>query len=485
MSSRNDMPLLATTRVAPRALLSLVGAGVADRISIALVSVAAFAVGLWVGLDLRSAPPLQAVDRLFLLSLALTVPLPIAALSALYHESLHRTLLPWPVRAQAHFDLGMRLLLRRHGAWGAVAVGAGLGAAWGRPPWAFFALAAFPTFVLASAFLLALGAAGAGAALADAEGGWISRTRAHLAGPFASPRHAPFFYLPALAFGLVAVLGMVALAGAATLAQGAGAGRGDFHALAWLALPLGVGIFGVLLGRLAYARHGLKTIARVHEEARTIYGGRPAPAEPPYGAAIGRVLSRRVAPYFDKELREQSRAHRALWAIVALSILVGVIYAVNVGARLAVAPFVAALVVIYVATLPLRRSPRLSGIDYLISLPLRRGAAWLGRWLALLWPLAHVFGAVALAIGLRHGREALLNIVVLGVATSMAATAATRARSGLRLRRRRDHWGIARNLVPAVAVAAALLGQRWLAIGWALEGVLVVYALIALFGGRR
>ncbi|MCK5800655.1 MAG: hypothetical protein KAI47_25880, partial [Deltaproteobacteria bacterium] len=79
MSSPNDMPLLATTRVAPRALLSLVGAGVADRISIALVSVAAFAVGLWVGLDLRSAPPLQAADRLFLLSLALTVPLPIAA----------------------------------------------------------------------------------------------------------------------------------------------------------------------------------------------------------------------------------------------------------------------------------------------------------------------------------------------------------------------------------------------------------------------
>ena len=428
-----------------------------ERLLLPLSLIAALAVGVWLGFDLHREVLAVALDRLFLLLLALAAPLPIAALGALYHEPLHRVLLPWPVSAARHFRLGLSLLLRRHGPWLAIALGAGLGAGWQRSPRLAVLLAVFSTLCWCGALLAAAGLAGLGAAAADAEGATAEKLRASLAGPFASPRHAPFFYLPALAFALAAIVALAALAGVLRLA----APQTGASALGWalLGAPLVVGLLALLLGAWAYARHGLRTIARVHEETRTVFGGRPAPVDPPYGGGLERWLPRRVAPYFGKELREQARAHRGLWALVTLFALVCAAYAVNVGSPLRAAPLIAALVLIWLACAPLRRTPRLSGPRYVITLPLHRKASFFGRWLALLWPLTHAGLAAMLALGLRHGLRAASLVAALALVAAAAASATT----GPSLERRSDqHWGAGARLIPALAFAAAILGMTLL-----------------------
>lgn len=428
---------------------------VGERLLLPISLLAGLAVGAWLGFDLHSAPLAMALDRLFLLLLALAAPLPIAALGAFYHEPLHRVLLPWPVSGARHFRLGLSLLVRRHGPWLAIALGAGLGAGWQRPPRVALWLAIFSTLCWLGALLLAAGLAGLGAAAADAEGDTAEKLRSGLAGPFASPRHAPFFYLPALAFALAAVLALAALAGVLRLTTTQDPALGGLL----LAAPLLGGLLALLVGGIAYARHGLRTIARVHEEARTIFGGRPAPVDPPYGGGLARWLPRRVAPYFGKELREQARAHRGLWALVTLFALVCAAYAVNVGAPLRAAPLIAALVLIWLACAPLRRAPRLAGPRYVITLPLRRGAAFFGRWLALLWPLGHAGLAATLALGWRHETRSALSVAALALLASAAASATT----GPSTKRRSDqHWGAGARLIPALAFAAAIFGLSWL-----------------------
>ncbi len=470
-----------STAIAARPPLTpLVEGAQRERLLGLALAVAGAGVGLSLGLDLRSLSALAAADKLYLLSLALAAPLPIAALAALYHAPIHRTLLPWPVSARAHFALGLRMLLWRQWPWAAAATAAGLGAGWGRPSAAMLALTALPATLAIAAQLAAVGAAGLCALLADADGLSVSKLRAGMAGPFASPRHAPFFYVPALAFAVVAFCGLISLVGAVELAVSDGSPSG--RSLALLGAAPAVGTLLAFVGWAGYARCGLRTIARVHEEAKTIYGGRPAPAEPPYGAWIVKLLPRLVAPYTYKELREQSRSHRALWALIALWVLACAAYAVNVGAALPAAPLVAALVLIYLASLPLRRSPRVGGADYLITLPLRPRVSWLGRWVALWWPLSHAVGASALAIGLRHGRRAALALVALALATSLAATALTIASAA---RHQRRGWGPAVQLVPALAVVAALSGQRSWELGMAVAGALALLGVGLVLGARR
>jgi hypothetical protein len=476
--------MASSTAIAARpSLTSLVEGATRERVLGLVLAVAGAGVGFSLGLDLRSLSPLAAADKLYLLCLALVAPLPIAALAALYHAPIHRTLLPWPVSARAHFGLGARMLLWRQWPWGAAAAAAGLGAGWGREPSAMVALIALPCALALAAQLASLGAAGLCALLADAEGPTLTKLRVGMAGPFASPRHAPFFYLPALAFGVVAFSGLLSMVGAVELATSE---TPSARALGLLGVAPAVGALVALIGFVGYARCGLRTIARVHEEARTIYGGRPAPAEPPYGAWIVQLLPRLVAPYAGKELREQSRSHRALWAVVTLWMLVCGVYTINVGAALPAAPLVAALVMIYLTTLPLRRAPRVGGADYLVTLPLRLRAAWFGRWVALSWPTSHAVAAAALALGLRHDTRAALALVTLALATSLAATALTSPRVAGR-RGRGTGWGPAAQLVPALAVAAALAGQRSWELGMALTGALALLGLGAglLAGGRR
>lgn len=439
-------------RRAPK-ISHLAAPAVGERLLLPLSLLAALAVGIWLGFDLHGEALPVALDRLFLLLLALAAPLPIAALGALYHEPLHRVLLPWPVSAARHFSLGLGLLARRHGPWLAIALGAGLGAGWQRSARIALLVVGFTTVCWLGALLAAAAMAGLGAAAADAEGATAEKLRSSLAGPFASPRHAPFFYLPALAFALAAVMALAALAGVLRLATPQTA----TPALGWalLGAPLVVGLFALLIGAWAYARHGLRTIARVHEEARTVFGGRPAPVDPPYGNGLARWLPRRVAPYFGKELREQARAHRALWALVTLFALVCGAYAINVGEPLRAAPLIAALVLIWLACAPLRRAPRLSGPRYVITLPLHRSAGFFGRWLALLWPLTHAGVAAILVLGWRHGLRPALWVAALALVASAAASATT----GPSIKRRSaQHWGAGARLIPALAFAAAIAG---------------------------
>jgi hypothetical protein len=291
-------------------------------------------------------------------------------------------------------------------------------------------LVAFSLTFFSVAALNALGFAGLAAWASDAEGEAIGQLRRGLAGPFVSPRHSPYLYFPAFAYGIttfgvsLAMEGMDALLSKTALAISP----------LWLIItPCVLAVIFLILGSRAYARTGLKAIARVAEEARTIYGGKPAPVDPPYGWRLAKLLPGAAATYFKKELREQSRIHRGLWAYSVLVGLAFLLYGLDFGSVLNAIPWIAVVLLAWISTLPTRRKPRHSGEQILLTLPQKPWARLVGRWLALLFVAAHLGLATVFALFIRHEpMQAWILLAILPVST-LWAVALTMRRSFGRL----------------------------------------------------
>lgn len=461
----------------PIKLHRLVEGAVGGLLLNALLFIAALVIGLWIGFDLRLLSFVQAIDRLHLLALALLSPLPIAALGALYHARIHALLLPLPISARTHFYLGIRLYLS-HWAWIMIAIGAGIGAGFGRGWIELILLILFPTFIVISGGLISYAMAGFCAPLSDANGRLYDSIRESLAGPFSTPRHAPFFYLPAFAFFIATMLSYSSFSSAIQIVLKIKKQLSLEPALLFsFILPLFVGVIAFLLSLISFSRHGLKTIARVIEEKKTVYGGKPAPADPPYGSLWARLFPRTIAAHFAKELREQSRAHPALWPVIGLLMFASLIYAINVGEPLKAAPLIAALSLIWVASVPLRRSPILSGAAFVQTLPLSTKGIWLGRLFALAWPTAHLLLALVIGLYVRDSSEAgikiLLMLSALAFSTVLSATAATSPKYAAD-----RQWGIAARLVGVLIFIAALILVEWPLASFAISSTLFFVSLI-------
>lgn len=445
-----------------------------------VIAAGAGAIGLWLGMDLRGGSPLAISSSLYLLTLAAIAPLPLAALDCLYHAPLHQAVLPWPVSPAQHFALGTRLFAGTQWPWLVLMITAAWSATSALSPASIVASIGFAAGSVFGAALIALGAAGICAALSDADMPPLRQLRAGLAGPFASQRHAPFLYLPAVAFGIA--MATVSAARDAGLAYWlAEPSSSEAHATAaWaiakLLLPIGAGVPVLATGVWAYSRHALRAIPRVHEEAHMIYGGHPAPADPPYGLALSRWLPASSAPHYRKELREQGRAQRGLWAWIALALLAALLYGVNAGRPTRAAPVLSLLFVVWIATLPTRATPQLTGERLLLTLPLSGSAAWLGRWLALLFVGMHLTAGVALALLARHGTDDALLMGLVLVATSLLATATTQPRRSDRLR-------AITPLVPAIALGLGLVGLHWFVAG--ICGLVMLAAAAIVVGTRH
>lgn len=441
--------------VARAVLVHRDGSPVRGTLASLLVGAGAGIVGLGLGRHFAAqGDPVALADGLFTLVLAASAPLPLVAVGALYHHPLHATLLPWPVSAGQHLRLGLRLFGSGQWPWLFLVCMAVVAGAHGLGPVRLGIYLLFCLSALVGAALVSLGAAGLCAAIAERNSPWLRNLRAGLAGPFSSDRHAPFFYLPALAFGAAAfatsiaqetaLLPLLGLAAQDTLASpGVRVGMLLFPAL------LGASV--LLAGTLAYRADALNVIARVGQEARMVYGGQPAPEDPPYGRWLARLVPSSVAPHLLKELAEQSRMQRGLWAWIVLGLVATLLYSVGTGSPSAAAPVIGLVVVTWFASLPVRESTRSRGFDLLVTLPIRWHHAWLGRWLALAFVTAHVGGGVALALGLRHGLWTGAVVGASAVVTTLLSTSTTQPNTSARLA----------SLVPAVGLAAGLTALAW------------------------
>lgn len=420
-----------------------------------LIGAGATIIGLGLGHHLAAqGDPMALAEGLFTLVLAASAPLPLVAVGALYHHPLHTTLLPWPVSAGQHLRLGLRLFGSGQWPWLLLVCTAALAGAHGFGAARLAICLLFCVTALTGAAMVSVGAAGLCAGIAERDSPWLRNLRAGLAGPFSSDRHAPFFYLPALAFGLVAF--------AASIAQETALlpllGLASQHTLAspgtrvtMLLLPVLLGGPVLLLGMLAYRAHALNVIARVQQEARMVYGGQPAPEDPPYGRWLARLMPSAVAAHLLKELAEQSRMQRGLWAWIILGVVAILLYSVGTGSPSAAAPVIGLVAVTWFASLPVRQSARSRGFDLLITLPIRWRQAWMGRWVALAFVSAHIGGVVAIGLGLRHGPWTAAVIAASAATTTLLSISATQPNTSTRLTA----------LVPALGIAAGLAGLAW------------------------
>ncbi len=436
--------------------------------------------GVWLGLDLRGGAAPEIADALYFLSLAFVAPLPVAAVGALYHDPLHGTLLPWPIAAGFHLRLGLRRLIGGQLGGALAAVGLGVGAGWGEPAPIAIALPLFCGVVYVGGLLAAIGCAGLCAAAAAVKAPWVVRLRQQAAGPFSSGRHAPFLYLPAFAFFAVAGAALVAQAGLLRILAATASGGGLVAGAGLIFAPLVAGLALLAAGVSSYRRFALQVIPRVIEEAKTVYGGRPAPADPPYGLGLSRLLPRAARPHYRRELREQARAHRGLWATLVLAMLVVLGYAVNIGDPVAAAPVAGVLLCVWAAGLPTRRTPRQSGAAFALTLPRPSAAAWFGRMFALLFAAGHLGLAVALALGHRHGvgaAAATTAVLVGAAALCIGATTPRIRRGGQQVGPR---WGLVARLAAPLALCAGLVAALLsLPLGLALAGGLLLGGLLA------
>lgn len=467
------IPRFAPTTQLLRARDRLESAGAAARVITALIGAA---VGAAVGLDLSGLAESSAYERLFSLLLVFVAPLPIAALTALYHHQLHVWTLPWPLSARWHFSAALRIFLRDQLPWIAVAAGIVIGSTSGREPLAALRLAIFFGSSALGGLLASFGSVALCAWASDTERGWMRDLRRGLGGPFGSERHAPFFYLPALGFALSAFAAPVAQAGALRWAIRGLSGTASFL----LSAPLLVGLVVLVAGAIGYARRALRVIPRVQEEARTVYGGRPAPADPPYGLFWARLLPRRAAASYRKVLREQARAHRGLWGGVALVALFSLAYGVNVGAPLSAAPLLGLVLVIWSATLSLRRPPRLHGLSFVLTLPRRRFAESSGRFFVSLFVVAHVVAFAGSALGARHDWRVMAALASVGAAMALAAVAATRPRVAAQRR-----WSPLARLLPAAGLGVGLVILAWWKVGLLLSACVALAAAVLLVWPER
>ena len=385
-----------------------------------------FAIGRGLAAGTSPSSALAQGNSLFVAVVALTAALPLGAVAALYHDDLHLVLLPLPVSGRKHFALGLRLFVRGKLPWLLLALGVGAGCSPSQPLWPVI----FAAVVYAGAALFAIGFAGMSAGLAASRAPGIVALRRSLAGPFSSDHHAPFFYLPALAFLSTAISAAAAEAGLVLATASNGVGP---VALGLLAVPIAAGLACAILGGWIYRRSCLRVIPRVAEEARSVYAGKPVPAEPPYGLGLAQLLPRGLRPYYAKELRELVRANRALWALTALGSLLCLAYAVNAGDPSDAAPLIGLLLVVWAGTRALRPAPGIRGDAMQLSLPVSPARSWLGRTLALLFVAGHLGVGCGAALAFRNGAT---HAWVIGLAL-VASVSLTAAFTQIRRRERR------------------------------------------------
>lgn len=445
-----------------------------------LLSLASMGLGALIGTDLRGDSASGLLSPIFWVTLVVTLPLPLAALDALYHHPLHRRLLCWPLPAIEHYRMGLRFFFRGSLHLSLFALSAAVTATASLPPSDRLLLVAFCLSFFSLAAINALGFAGLAAWASDADGEGVSRFRQGMAGPFVSQRHSPYLYFPALAYGTTTF--------GVSLAVEAIRAHLDTIPLAispyWLITgPLFLAILLFIFGSRGYARTGLKAIARVAEEARTIYGGKPAPADPPYGWRLAQLLPGAIAPHFKKELREQSRIHRGLWAYTVLVGLVFVGYALEFGRVLNAAPWIAVVLLAWLTTLPTRRRPRDSGEQILLTLPCRPWTRLLGRWLALLFVASHLGSAIVIALFVRHDARHAYVLLALLVASSLWAIALTMGRTLGRRGGATLGWGAAASWLTPIAAAGGIAATIWQTAGVVTIGFIGVAAFVV--GLRR
>lgn len=424
----------------------------------------ALALGSWLGLDLRGDPR-ETASAIFTLFMVTSATLPLAALGHLYHDRLHLLTLPWPLDGRQHFAIGLRLFVTAEWPWLGVLLSACVSASIAHGWRHALVASAFALSAFLGAAATALGCACTCALLADANGALVTQLRASLAGPFASERHAPFFYLPALAFALSSFGAALSQEVALAPLLAAETPSMDAATLLWLASPLLVGLGVTAIGATGYGRHALRVIPRVHEEARMVYGGKPAPADAPYGLRLGALLPRDARAFFSKELREQGRAQRGLWAVISLGIVAALLYALGSGEPSRVAPLLGLVLVVWTSTLPARRARALLGHAFLRTLPRSGPSSWFGRWFALLFVGLHVAVPAALALALRgQARQA----VALGgalVTCTIASVTVTQP----------ERRALPGPLVPALSLLLGLAALLWFP-----HGLLALLALVVL-----
>lgn len=431
------------------------------------------AVGIWIGYDLQRGGAKGVPDALYWLLLLLAAPQPMAALATLYHDPLHATLLVWPVSGGQHLALGLRRLFVEQLPWLLLAVGLGGGASAQMDPGVRVWILAFCCSGFCGTLLVSFGAAALCAPAADAPGRTWVQLRSSLAGHFSSQHHAPFFYLPATGFAASAVSLVAAEAGVLR----ALVGQPDATAVGLVVAPPAAGVLLALWGGAGYRSTALRVIPRVVEEARSVYGGEPAPVDPPYGASIARLVPRALAPFYDKELRELVRGRRGLWAWIALVCVASLAYGVNAGRPLRAAPLIGVALGVWFGALPARRTPQQHGARMLLTLPVRRWSSLLGRLGAGWFVCAHLAVAIAGALWARHSLRAAATVLLATLTAVLVAVATTRPAS--RAAGPATRWSVGAQLAGPAVLAAGLAAMLWPRAGAIALGAVAVAALVA------
>ena len=350
---------------------------------------------------------------------------------ALYERPDRLALLPLPLPPRAHFADAVRVLVARVCPLGLAVAGLAVGPLLGGAPAARALVTCGTTvgaFAIAVTSGLGLAALAGRAAMRSDDVRW-QQVRASLAGGWAAPEHAPFFWSPGLSVALAAV-------------STAAVARGAVPAGAAVALALGL----ALAGRRAYGRALFQVAPLTAEHARSLLGGRELSPPSPVGLALGRLLPRAARPFFARDATQLSRLARGRGVLAALGLAALEIAALRTSA----APWVVVgaiglLALLAGAALRLARpdaTPR-----WLESvLPATAFARVTGRAGAVA-PLPAAIGACA-AIGLALAGASAAPAVLVAVAAGPLAIAAA---SAALLRRDWAPWTYA-----ALATALAL-----------------------------
>lgn len=352
---------------------------------------------------------------------------------ALYERADRLALLPMPIAPDAHFADAVQITLARTCPLALVLVGLAAGSlAGGAPPTLAAAAIVQVVLSLAATVLAGMGiAALAGRTAMRSEHAAWQRLRETLAGGWAAPEHAPFFWAPGLAVGLAAI-------------TTAGVRQGAVPAAIALAACLAL----ALAGRPAFRQALFQVAPLAHEHARSLYGGERPPPLSPIGLSIGRLLPARARPFFVRDAIQLARISRGKGVLASLGIAALAIAALRTDAAPWVTSLAAGLVgLMAMGALRVAR-PDASPPWMERALPAPAGAMFLGRAGATaLLPGAIGIGA-ALALSLGGASGARLAFVAL-VAAPLAVVATGLAR----IRAASATWTFG-----AVVAAAAMAG---------------------------
>jgi hypothetical protein len=334
---------------------------------------------------------------------------------ALYERADRLALLPLPIAPDAHFADAVRITLARTCPLALVLVGLAVGSlAGGAPPARAAAAVLQVVLSLAAAVLAGIGIASiAGRTAMRTDHAAWQRLRETLAGGWAAPEHAPFFWAPGLAVGLAAVT-------ASGVRQGA----------APAAIALGACLALAVAGRPAFRQALFQVAPLAHEHARSLYGGERPPPLSPLGLSIGHLLPARARPFFVRDAIQLARISRGRGVLAALGIAAIAIAALRTDAAPWVTSVAAGLVGL-MATGALRVArPDASPPWMERALPAPVSAMFLGRAgaTALLPGAIGIAAALALVLGGASGAR-LAFVAALAIPLALVAAGLARIRA--------------------------------------------------------